>query len=574
MKRLKMFTAGCLLAGINLPAMSQFDLTISPTIVSPVDGCQLSNSETVTVFVVNAGSSAYNPPNSYDISYSLDGGAPVTETVVLSFPFTASASFIYSFTVPADLSSCGVHTLDFTIVASVAESNTANNTLSVNVISDCPAVAGSIVGPDTVCSGLNSGNLTVVGYTGNVQNWVQSIDWGATWNWISNTTDTQPYTNISSHELWWVLMESPYGLCPDDSTEIDTIEVIPQSVGGVLPADFDICDNGNGGIISLTGYVGSVLNWEYSNDNGVTWNTIWNTDDTLVYSNLMDTIMYQVQVQNGAGICPAVYSSPVTLTLIPGSDAGSVVGELLVCNFENDSSLEVNPVVGNVVDWLVSSDNGATFVSSGVSDTIYQYNGLLGYTVFAAIIQEGSCPYDTAFHSIVVLPLAVSAGPNVNIFEDDSTQLVASGGVDFLWFPDYFMSDPNVYNPTVWPDITTTYNVQITDINGCMDTASVTVTVLPNVTDILIPNLLTPNADNYNDIFIIPNLDTYPSNELTIFDAYGQVIYQASPYNNDWEATYMGSTVPDGTYFYILDLKDPVLAPEPYQGIITIIGND
>lgn len=135
-----------------------------------------------------------------------------------------------------------------------------------------------------------------------------------------------------------------YGYCPDDSTSIIHIDVVPQTNPGFLPANFDICDNGNGGQLDLTGYVGDILQWETSIDNGTTWTTIANTTDSLDYWNLTDTVMYQVLVQND--ICPSAYSLPVTLTLIPGTDAGSIVGELLVCNFENDSSLRSKPCFG------------------------------------------------------------------------------------------------------------------------------------------------------------------------------------------------------------------------------------
>jgi gliding motility-associated-like protein len=174
----------------------------------------------------------------------------------------------------------------------------------------------------------------------------------------------------------------------------------------------------------------------------------------------------------------------------------------------------------------------------------------------------------------VVLPLLVTATPTATIVEGDSIQLLANGGVYFEWFPAVFMDDPLVSNPTVWPEATTTYYVEVTDLNGCADTASLVITVAANLTTVIVPNLLTPNADTYNDILIIPNIDTYPDNELVIFNSYGQVIFQSSPYNNDWDATMNGDAVPDGTYYYVLDLHDPILAPDPFQGVITILGND
>lgn len=551
----------------TLTCSAQFDLTISPMLVAPSSGCQLSATETITIVVVNAQSSPY--AGTFDISYILDGGTPVVETVTTFLP--ASGTYIYSFIIKADLSGCGVHTLDFE-VDDPTDINDPNDYYSTTVTSDCPAVAGTITFPDTVCAGLNSGNLVVWGFTGNVENWIYSLDGGTTWTWTGNTATTQPYLNIGVEMEWWVLMGSPYGYCPDDSTAIIHIDVVPQTNPGFLPANFDICDNGNGGQLDLTGYVGDILQWETSIDNGTTWTTIANTTDSLDYWNLTDTVMYQVLVQND--ICPSAYSLPVTLTLIPGTDAGSIVGELLVCNFENDSSLEVNPVLGDVVDWYMSSDNGTTWISQGVADTIFPYSGLLGYTLFAAVIQEANCPYDTVYHSIVVLPLAITATPTTSIFEGDSIQLNASGGSFFYWFPGTNMDDQNLSNPVVWPEYTTTYYVQITDINGCIDTTSLTITVNPNITAVTIPNLLTPNGDAFNDVLQIPNIDTYPNNELIIFNGYGQVIFQASPYNNDWAATYLNAPVPDGTYYYVLNLNDPLLAPDPYQGVITIIGNE
>jgi gliding motility-associated-like protein len=550
-----------------------FDFTIT-SLISPSSGCSLPNSNIITVSVVNAGPVVGGTyfALSLDVSYSLNGAPPVVETIVLGAPMNGGVVYTYSFIAQADLSPCQVHTLDFAVTATLPETNLANNAWSTTVTSDCPPIPGGTTMPDTVCSGLNSGNLISWGNLGVIDHWVYSNNWGLSWNPVANNTSTQPYSNILFNELWYVVIGSLYGYCPPDSTPVDTIIAVSQSMPGSLPADFDICDNGNAGQIDLTGYVGNVVGWECSWNNGLTWIPVANTTDSLEYLNIGDTVMYQVIVQNS--VCPAVTSAPITMTLIPGSDAGSIVGELLVCNFENDSSLEVNPNVGVVVDWLVSTETPIVWVSSGVADTIYDYAGLLGYTVFGAVVQEGACPYDTAFHSIVVLPLLVTATPTTTIVEGDSIQLSANGGVYFEWFPALFIDDPTSGNPTVWPEATTTYSVEITDLNGCSDTASLVITVAANLTTVIVPNLLTPNADTYNDILIIPNIDTYPENELVIFNSYGQVIFQSTPYNNDWDATINGDAVPDGTYYYILDLHDPVLAPDPFQGVITILGND
>ncbi len=504
---------------------------------------------------------------SYDLAYSVNGGPWIIETV--STPLGPMAVYSYSFITPADLSNCQIHTIQCTITTT-GDPDLSDNIQTYSVTSDCAPVPGNIVAPSEVCQSLNSGNLSLVGYTGNVQNWIYSDNGGTSWNWLANTTDLQSYSNIATQMQWWTLVGSPYGICPPLASDTISIDIVPQTIAGTLPADFDICDNGNNGEINLTGYAGTILGWQFSQDGGVTWTPIANATDSLVYWNLTDTTLYQVEVQNG--ICPSDFTWPITLTLIEGSDAGTISGELLVCNFENDSSLVVTPVNGSVIGWNISTDYGITWTSTGVTSNTYAYTGLTSYTNFAAIVQASTCPPDTAFHSIIVLPLSPTAGANVTITEGDSTQLNASGGTSFEWFPAQNIDNASISNPTVWPITTTEYFVSVTDINGCNDTASVLVTVLPDLYTLIIPNLITPNGDGFNDYLVIPNIENYPLNEIVIFNSYGQIIFQASPYSNDWTFTFKDERIPDGTFYYVIDLHDTAILTNPIQGVITVMG--
>ncbi len=82
-----------------------------------------------------------------------------------------------------------------------------------------------------------------------------------------------------------------------------------------------------------------------------------------------------------------------------------------------------------------------------------------------------------------------------------------------------------------------------------------------------IPNVLSPNGDNVNDQFLIGCLDQFPNARVKIFNRWGDVVYEAATYHNDWEGTYKGRPLPAGTYFYSLKLS-----PEstPLQDFITI----
>jgi gliding motility-associated-like protein len=85
-----------------------------------------------------------------------------------------------------------------------------------------------------------------------------------------------------------------------------------------------------------------------------------------------------------------------------------------------------------------------------------------------------------------------------------------------------------------------------------------------------IPTIFTPNGDGINDRFVVPCLadeGEYPGNNLSIFNQWGDEVYRAAPYQNNWEGTHQGSPLPPGTYFFILDLGD---GNKPQSGFVVI----
>ncbi|MEM1321235.1 MAG: gliding motility-associated C-terminal domain-containing protein [Bacteroidota bacterium] len=108
------------------------------------------------------------------------------------------------------------------------------------------------------------------------------------------------------------------------------------------------------------------------------------------------------------------------------------------------------------------------------------------------------------------------------------------------------------------------------------DTAEVRLQLLdatePEVLDI--PNGFTPNGDDVNDTFVIPQLETqpeqYPDAELTVFNRWGDILYYAAPYQNDWNGTSSnGKALPLGTYYFVLRLD--IAKGEIYKGDVTIL---
>jgi len=106
-----------------------------------------------------------------------------------------------------------------------------------------------------------------------------------------------------------------------------------------------------------------------------------------------------------------------------------------------------------------------------------------------------------------------------------------------------------------------TVTLTITTADGCTDTYIMDYFITPD--DIVIPNVFTPNGDGQNDRFVIENVQYY-KNELTIFNRWGQPVFEANNYQNQWS----GSDVSDGTYYYVLLLND---SGKKFTGHVTVL---
>ena len=77
--------------------------------------------------------------------------------------------------------------------------------------------------------------------------------------------------------------------------------------------------------------------------------------------------------------------------------------------------------------------------------------------------------------------------------------------------------------------------------------------------ELFIPNAFSPNGDEVNDFWEILGLQNYPGNKLEVYNRLGVKLYETDNYQNDWNGTFNGESLPDGTYFYQLYLSEGVI---------------
>ena len=81
-------------------------------------------------------------------------------------------------------------------------------------------------------------------------------------------------------------------------------------------------------------------------------------------------------------------------------------------------------------------------------------------------------------------------------------------------------------------------------------------TILDTVCDdfvppIFIPNAFTPNQDGVNNQF---EFYGFPEPvKLTVFDRWGNIVFSSPNYQNNWDGTFNGKTLPLGSYTYLIE---------------------
>jgi len=85
-----------------------------------------------------------------------------------------------------------------------------------------------------------------------------------------------------------------------------------------------------------------------------------------------------------------------------------------------------------------------------------------------------------------------------------------------------------------------------------------------------IPNAFTPNADGRNDTWRIPELEAFPQSVVEIYSRWGVLVFRSEPgYSNPWDGTYNGKEMPMDSYYFIITLNIP--DAKPIVGYVTLI---
>jgi gliding motility-associated-like protein len=348
--------------------------------------------------------------------------------------------------------------------------------VTVSVFPD--SIGGAVSGSTTVCSGTNSTTLILSGQTGTVVKWQSASDEDFLTNLVNITNAFTSYTgtNLTTSLYFRAVVQS--GTAPVEYSSPAFIDVTSQSIGGTLSTSTSICRGETSGLLTLSGFNGTIIRWEQSDNNGATWSTISNTSNSYTSGSLNTTTQYRAIVQNG--VCNEAPSSVVTITV------------------------KSTPVVTDIPNQEVCFGETRTFGDAFIADHSYTWTSDLGYSstlpqvniTFNQVVTQNytytitntstGCSAQDQFQ-IVVNPIPNPVViPHTSICVGNSIAIGGNStvGSTYSWssIPAGFTSNLSNPLPIVNPTVTTTYILEETTAAGCKKSNDVTITVQPDPT--------------------------------------------------------------------------------------------
>lgn len=562
------------------------DISVT-AITAPVSGCALTATENVTIRMFNFGPTL-TAGTSFNVTYVINAGAPVTELMTLGSNVLTNSTFFYTFTTQANLSVPGSYTFDATcaLPGDVNPSNDAFN--GYIVVNTAASVGGTVSGGTNVCTGSNSGNLTLSGHTGSVLNWEYSTDGGGTWISISNTTTTQSYLNLTVPTRYRAKVQNGSCAIATSSQAIMTID--PTTVAGSVSGTITVCSGVNSGTVTSTGRTGAILKWQFSTDGGVTWTDIASTANSQTYTNLTVTTRYRVQVQSGA--CTAAFSSQAIITVNPVSVGGTVTGGTTVCSGANSGNMTLSGHTGSVTRWEFSTNAGVTWTNIANTTTTQSYLNLTQTRYFRAFVTSAGCPGAySSIDSIVVTSATVAGSVTANATVCSGANagtLTLSGHtgsiVRWEFSTNGGVSYTNIANTTTTQNylnlVTTTLYRAVVQNGGCTsaNSAVATITVNPvSVGGTTSPNATVCSGANSGTITLSGHTGTVQNWESSTDGITWTPIANVTTsqtYTNIVATTYYRANVKSGVCSAALSSIDTITVNTPsVGGSVTASGN-
>ena len=554
-------------------------------VVQMSDGCASVISTNSTLFV-----QATPPPASVESMVAVCEGSDLVLTAnPLGIPPNANLSFEWFYQTGTSI---GTTTdLDFTV--SNINSASTGEYYVVMTVGNCIADASAMVmvevtdtdipnaGNDMDVCGLGSANLLGVMPSVGTGHWISTT--GATIDVYTNPNTLVSELTIGNNIFVWTLSNDNCTNYASDTIMINyTDATVDVSNAGV---DLELCNDGTT-VLGATLPTTALGVWSQpSTQNAITISN--NSSSSPTVSGMIPGNAYTFIWTLSQGTCFDYDSDEVTVSVseLPILEAQVDVEQTYACEGTEVTLSANEPFLGTGM-WLTSS---SATITNHTNSTTTLSNVPSGANMLIWSLSNGAC------ENYAADTMVVFREDNIEVYDDNFVvslnELLVDEDVlvnDVIGFVNEYevnvTQSPNqgtvsmidgmfTYQPDFNAFGVDEFEYEVCNVN-CIDDcqkAIVTISIngLTDKGDCWIPNVLTPNGNGKNDVLIIPCTQSFPNNELMIFNRWGDKVFTTKGYQNDWEGTYNGNDLPAGTYYYIfkLDIDDV----DPTQGFLTII---
>jgi|GEM_PF-3958065 len=390
-------------------------------------------------------------------------------------------------------------------------------------------------------------------------------------DWVATTIDLPISTYNNDFELGFSFQYN-YNAATGNPLAIDNIRVYGESsIAKVENSTIAVCGQ-NTTIVSAVPYSAGTGTWTVISGGGAFNNA--NAFSTGVNGLPVGTSVFTWTVTSA--VCGNTTDTVTVINSIAPSNA-NVQDTFFACSMQQ---MNISTSVPSAGTGLWSSPQGATFTNANSPATLVTFIPP-GWSQMIWTISSPGCPskadtmnvFNTGGQRFLTNDTTICVG-------DGNTVVAVTMPSDSLQTENFIFAQGNGIITHNSDDTLTISNLQ----NGMnmilyqtkhilcpQEVDTLRINMLPcDGFEPVFPTVITPNGDGYNDLFIIQNLESiYPECVVTIFNRYGNVVFESIGYAEPWDGTFKGEKLPMGAYFFKLELKDS--ENKVYNGTISVI---
>ena len=215
------------------------------------------------------------------------------------------------------------------------------------------------------------------------------------------------------------------------------------------------------------------------------------------------------------------------------------------------------------------------------SDSLFALLPAGNYTV--QVIDQLGCTDTDTLSLTGPAPWSIDVGAGLILAPDDAyaIPLTINGQpllpLQYAWYPPEGLSCADCAQPVATLQQTTTYQVTVSDANGCTQTDTLELRIRDSIA-VYIPNVFTPNGDALNEVFTVfarPGTQVIVD-VFRVFNRWGELVYEGKnmtpgDYAQGWDGQVRGKDAPADVYVWYAELRLPDGAVEQRQGDVTLL---